>query len=305
MVKLSGVRRAMHPRGRRCSSIKYGAIFSVVAPCPRGASPVSVQRTVSPRTAKPRRSVALRDRGDPSGGRPTTPSQPGPAIGAGLCGSTQVSPEAGHVFLEEQTFMWRRIAMTGRLSCVALIAAAIAVVHGAGPGDKGEWRYYSADNHATKYSPLDQITRDNVAQLRVAWRRPQVDPALIAANPGLRVSNRFTATPIMVDGCSIRLTASGSSRRFILARARRFGPQPPLVPGREWLLAGGAHWGVGMGAGSRGAHLHHARPVSVRTRSENRPADSSVRRPGQSGSQRRPRTAHDDVPLERRAARGP
>ena len=32
----------MHPRGLRCFSIKYGPIFSVVAPCPRGASPPSV-----------------------------------------------------------------------------------------------------------------------------------------------------------------------------------------------------------------------------------------------------------------------
>ena len=40
---------------------------------------------------EPRRSGARRDRGDPSGGRPTTPSQPGPAIGAGIRGSTQVS----------------------------------------------------------------------------------------------------------------------------------------------------------------------------------------------------------------------
>ena len=34
----------MHPRGRRYSSIEYCPIFSVVAPCPRGASPPSVLR---------------------------------------------------------------------------------------------------------------------------------------------------------------------------------------------------------------------------------------------------------------------
>src|SRR5688572_28047424 len=32
----------MHPRGLRCSFFKYDPIFSVVAPCPRGASPPSV-----------------------------------------------------------------------------------------------------------------------------------------------------------------------------------------------------------------------------------------------------------------------
>ena len=70
------------------------------------------------------------------------------------------------------------IAMTGRLSCVALIAAAIAVVHGAGPGDKGEWRYYSADNHATKYLASRS---DHPRQCRAAARR--VAPA--AGRPGV------------------------------------------------------------------------------------------------------------------------
>ena len=34
----------MHPRSRRCSSLAYCPIFSVVAPGDRGASPVSVLR---------------------------------------------------------------------------------------------------------------------------------------------------------------------------------------------------------------------------------------------------------------------
>jgi hypothetical protein len=34
----------MHPGSRRCSSLEYCPIFSVVAPCDPGASPVSVQR---------------------------------------------------------------------------------------------------------------------------------------------------------------------------------------------------------------------------------------------------------------------
>jgi hypothetical protein len=38
------IRRAMHPRWLRGSSLAYGPIFSVVAPCHRGASPVSVSR---------------------------------------------------------------------------------------------------------------------------------------------------------------------------------------------------------------------------------------------------------------------
>lgn len=42
----------------------------------------------------------------------------------------------------------------------------------------GEWRAHSGDLGSTKYAPLDQITRDNVARLRIAWRRPSVDVSL-------------------------------------------------------------------------------------------------------------------------------
>ena len=68
-----------------------------------------------------------------------------------------------------------------------------------GPADV-EWRQYSGDNGSTKYSPLAQITKDNVARLRIAWRRPQVDPSLLEQNPKLRPGNNFRSTPIMVGG---------------------------------------------------------------------------------------------------------
>ena len=85
-----------------------------------------------------------------------------------------------------------------------VVAAALTLGMAAGDAadakKSGDWPVYSADNRATKYSPLDQINQDNVSMLRVAWRRPQADPALLAANPDIRLSNRYTATPIMVNG---------------------------------------------------------------------------------------------------------
>ena len=44
-----------------------------------------------------------------------------------------------------------------------------------------------------------QIDKSNVDRLRVVWRHPQADPALVAANE-LTLSNRYMATPIYVDG---------------------------------------------------------------------------------------------------------
>ena len=36
----------------------------------------------------------------------------------------------------------------------------------------GEWRAYGADKAGTKYSPLDEINREPIGNLRIAWRRP-------------------------------------------------------------------------------------------------------------------------------------
>ena len=42
----------------------------------------------------------------------------------------------------------------------------------------GKWRSYNGDSGSTKYAPLHQISKDNVAQLRIARRRPAVDRSL-------------------------------------------------------------------------------------------------------------------------------
>ena len=81
---------------------------------------------------------------------------------------------------------------------------------------------YSADNAATKYSPLDQINRANVGKLKVAWRRPHTPPD-IPLSAALRPNNNFRSTPIMVDGVLYASKASASRRRSIQQRAQRFG----------------------------------------------------------------------------------
>ena len=34
----------------------------------------------------------------------------------------------------------------------------------------GDWRFYGGDAGSTKYSPLDQINAENVAELEIVWR---------------------------------------------------------------------------------------------------------------------------------------
>ena len=63
----------------------------------------------------------------------------------------------------------------------------------------GEWSYFGADKAFTRYSPLDQIDRDNVSDLRIVWRRPAVDPELRAAFPDLRPNAYLKSTPVKID----------------------------------------------------------------------------------------------------------
>ena len=49
----AGIRPAMHPAWRRCSSLEYRQVFAVVAPCQPGASPASVRARRTPQSTNP------------------------------------------------------------------------------------------------------------------------------------------------------------------------------------------------------------------------------------------------------------
>ena len=65
--------------------------------------------------------------------------------------------------------------------------------------NRGEWRAYGANKANTKYSPLDQIDKQNVSSLRVAWQWTSPDMEVVKRTPGL-MAGQFEATPIMVNG---------------------------------------------------------------------------------------------------------
>ena len=70
-----------------------------------------------------------------------------------------------------------------------------------------EWAVYAADQAATHYSPLADITRDNVTQLKVAWEwRPGEDAI---QEFGTRPGN-FQNTPLMIDG--VRYVSTPNNR---------------------------------------------------------------------------------------------
>ena len=81
-----------------------------------------------------------------------------------------------------------RMLWSMALGASAMVATA---ANGADPG----WAYYGADPGGSHYSPLAQITKDNVNHLELAW---QYRTGAVAANPSLKSFIDFQATPILL-----------------------------------------------------------------------------------------------------------
>jgi len=74
--------------------------------------------------------------------------------------------------------------LVGLMAC-ALVASGMNRVHAQyGAKNKGEWPAYGGDLGNTKYSPLDQINKDNFGTLRLAWRWKSADGFLSKTVPG-------------------------------------------------------------------------------------------------------------------------
>ncbi|HJU42853.1 MAG TPA: pyrroloquinoline quinone-dependent dehydrogenase [Vicinamibacterales bacterium] len=71
-----------------------------------------------------------------------------------------------------------------------------------------EWTHYSGNAASHKYSPLDQINKDTVGKLQIAWRWPSPDNAIIEANPTSR-PGPYNDTPLMVKGVLYTVTSLG------------------------------------------------------------------------------------------------
>jgi glucose dehydrogenase len=63
-----------------------------------------------------------------------------------------------------------------------------------------EWTAVGGSKAFDRYSPLGQINKSNVGQLKVLWERPSVDASLKAQFPDLQPSNYNRGTPIVIGG---------------------------------------------------------------------------------------------------------
>ena len=93
-------------------------------------------------------------------------------------------------------------------SAIALVlAGASALGQGDKPAPAVEWKTYGADLASTRYSPLDQINRENFSKLQIAWRL-KTDPF------GPRPDILYSSTPLVVG--NVLFTTAGT-RRAVLA----------------------------------------------------------------------------------------
>jgi quinoprotein glucose dehydrogenase len=148
----------------------------------------------------------------------------------------------------------------------ALIAVACAGVIAIGASGRleaqagargGEWRTYGGDAGHTKYAPLDQINKGNVANLQVAWRWVSVDEeakarAKASTDPLMKFYSISTylneATPLMVHGV-LYTTTSFSQIAAIDARSGKTiwsydsgFPKEGKPPEWGFLTRGLAYW---------------------------------------------------------------
>ena len=119
------------------------------------------------------------------------------------------------------------MALIRRLIFLALLIAAVSWPYtgrGQTGAKNGEWRAYGAEEASTRYSPIDQITRDNVKNLQVAWTW-KFD------NYGSAAQTATTeTTPLMVGRHAVLhgWCRDARSLRPMPGRARRCGPGGPM-----------------------------------------------------------------------------
>jgi quinoprotein glucose dehydrogenase len=83
------------------------------------------------------------------------------------------------------------------------LAVALADLHGHAAKKTviGEWHAYNGDYASTRYSPLDQINKETVKQLKVVWRQSLTPDAVRDGHEGVPpppINNE--TTPLMVGG---------------------------------------------------------------------------------------------------------
>src|SRR5438552_11554213 len=98
------------------------------------------------------------------------------------------------------------------MSVVAVVAVGVAIATTAGrAADKNrDWPAYAGDKGSTKYSPLDQINKETIKNLHIAWRQSSMPDELKAPFPNAQGNTNWQNTPIMAGGLLYMSSAVGT-----------------------------------------------------------------------------------------------
>ena len=134
-----------------------------------------------------------------------------------------------------------KLILSAALAC-ALVGGALAQ-----PSRSIEWPYYGGDQGGMKYSPIDQINRQNVSSLQTAWSWRTGE----RARPDLNVGpGAFEVTPIMIDDVLYLSTPfnrvvalDAASGRELWAYDPKAYEDGPVSSGQGFVHRGIAAWG--------------------------------------------------------------
>ena len=109
-----------------------------------------------------------------------------------------------------------------------------------------EWPHYGGDLAGRKYSALDQINRDNVGRLKVAWTYHTGD---VSDGSQFPVRSAFECTPLVVDGVLYLTTPFGRAIALEAATGKELWAFDPKLdkhrPYNLFINRGPAYWSRG------------------------------------------------------------
>jgi glucose dehydrogenase len=141
--------------------------------------------------------------------------------------------------------------------CLAAVLCAQEAVRAQKGAQSGEWRTYGGDLGHTKYSPLDQINKNNVKKLKIAWRWLSIDEELkerakAANSPHVQYLSINTylneTTPLMVHGVLYTPTAYSQIAAIDARTGKTLWSYDPVTyadgrpPEHGFLTRGLAYW---------------------------------------------------------------
>ena len=91
-----------------------------------------------------------------------------------------------------------------------LIGLAVWTLTGGAADADRDWPAYAGDKGSTKYSPLEQINKDTIKNLRVAWTRSGLPEELRPTFPDAQAAANYQHTPLVVGGVMYMSSAVGA-----------------------------------------------------------------------------------------------